>query len=275
VAAAPVWLPAVASASCGLTPLGSALDGHHEHPVDEICLVANQPTEIRHAGRWRQAAPGTCFLFRRGEQHGYRNPPQAEPHLWLVHFTPDPALYAACPRLDSADPEDRVWHLDADQQAAYQGLFQRLQAELAGIDRPGAQAAAAGWLRLLLISAARWHDPDAALPHPPVADPALANLWEVINDHIDRAGDFAGALKRRVPNYDSLRHRFRRVHGCPPRDLLLRLRMDRARGMLLESDLPVSEIAQRLGYTRLSEFTRAFTARVGKPPTEFRRNPGA
>jgi quercetin dioxygenase-like cupin family protein len=78
------WLPRPLSFGCGLTARGSRLDGHvHDH--DEICLVADQATEIRHGGVWRRAAPGDIFLFRRGELHGYRNARDEEPHLWLVH----------------------------------------------------------------------------------------------------------------------------------------------------------------------------------------------
>lgn len=268
----PDWLPRVISTACALTPRGGGFDGHAHDDHDEICLVANDGSIIRHGGVEREAEAGTVFLFRRGERHGYRNRARQEPHLWLVHFIADEALYRDCPRLAAADPERRVWTLSRDQLAGYQGLFVRLQAELVG-DRPGAQAAAAAWLRLLLIGAARWDAPGAPAQSPPPHDAELMTLWEVINDHVERPADFASALRRRVPNYDSLRHRFRRVYACAPRDALLTLRMDRAKNLLLESELPVKEVAERLGYARQQEFARAFHARVGRSPTAWRAQP--
>ncbi|MEK7413354.1 MAG: AraC family transcriptional regulator [Planctomycetota bacterium] len=265
------WLPQVISSYCLLTPRGSAFDDH-VHAFDEICLVANHPSWIRHAGRERLVKPGTVFLHRRGEHHGYRNELGQEPHLWLIHFLPDEALYREFPNLASDDPERRVWQLSREQQAGYQGLFVRLQAELA-LHRPGAQAAASAWLRLLLISAARWDEPLAAIASMPSQDPQLMSLWEVIHDHIDRPVDFTSALKRRVTNYDSLRHRFRKVYGVSPRDFVLRLRMDRAKHLLLESDMSVTAVAKALGYGRIHEFIRVFRSRVGRTPTAFRASP--
>ena len=45
-----MWLPRPLSWGCGLTARGSSLLGHVHEGHDEICLVANQPTEIRHGG---------------------------------------------------------------------------------------------------------------------------------------------------------------------------------------------------------------------------------
>ncbi len=266
------WLPAVVSMGCSLTEVGGGFEGH-AHDWDEICLVAGDGSVIRHAGVERSAAPGTVFLFRRGEQHGYRNGPRQEPHLWLAHFRADEELYRDCPRLADPDPERRVWRLSAEQLTGYQGLFSRLQAEAMG-RRPGADAATAAWLRLLLIAAARWADGEGAAPAQPTGDPELLALWEVIHDHIERPADLAGALKRRVRNYDSLRHRFRTVFGCAPRDALIQLRIQRAKHLLLETELSIGAIAERLGYARQHEFARAFAREVGTAPSVWRAQPG-
>lgn len=267
-----LWLPTVISTGCMLTPRGGGFSGHIHADHDEICLVANQPSWIRHAGHERVAEPGTVFLFRRGEFHGYRNEAHHEPHLWLVHFVADEALYRECPVLASTDPDQRVWHLSPVQQRAYQGLFVRLQAELASA-HSGSRAATAAWLRLILIGAARWREPQAPSVAPPPHDAALMNLWEVIHDCVDRPADFSGALARRVPKYDALRHRFKATYGLAPRDLLLHLRMHRAKQLLLESDMTVTAIAAQLGYGRSHEFTRVFHSHVGCTPTAFRANP--
>lgn len=165
-----------------------------------------------------------------------------------------------------------MWSLTPAQLAGYQGLFVRLQAERA-VARGGAAAAESAWLRLILIAAARWAEAGAPPVAPPQQDAELAALWEVIHEHIDRPADFAGALKRRIANYDSLRHRFRKIYGLSPRDLLLRLRIDRAKHLLLESSMPVTEVSELLGYGRVHEFARIFRSHVGSTPSGFRASP--
>lgn len=269
------WLPRPLSLSCGLTPRGGGFAGHVHERHDEICVVADQPTTIRHGGVERPAAAGTAFLFRRGEMHGYRNARDQEPHLWLVHFEADEALYRDCPRLADPDPERRVWRLDAAQLTGYQALFTRLLAESMQPERPGHHAAVSAWLRLILVAAGRWGGRGIADPPTVAADPELAGLWEILHEHVEAPeADLTAALARRVRNYDALRHRFKRAYGRAPREVMTHLRIERAKHLLLETDAPVGAIAERLGYGRLAEFTRAFTRQSGRSPRAFRCDPG-
>jgi AraC-like DNA-binding protein len=269
------WLPHPVSWTCGLTARGGSFSGHVHHACDEICLVANMGTTIRHGGVEREASPGTVFLFRHGECHGYRNATDQEPHLWLVHYERDPALERACPRLADPDPERRVWHLDAVRLAGFQTLFARMIVESMQSQQAGHLAAVSGWLRLLLIAASRWDEPFPTEPPGLATDSELANLWEVLHEHLEAPdADVTAALARRVPKYDSLRHRFKRAYGRAPREFLAHLRIERAKHLLLETDLQVGAIASQLGYGRLAEFTRAFTRHVGVSPRTFRSAPG-
>ncbi|CAM2185011.1 Transcriptional regulator, AraC family [Paraburkholderia sacchari] len=67
--------------------------------------------------------------------------------------------------------------------------------------------------------------------------------------------------------------RYLKKEGSGYRDLAVQVRSDRARKMLLEGDMPVSQIAYRLGFTDLANFTRAFRRENGVSPSEFRRAP--
>jgi hypothetical protein len=267
------WLPRPLSWSCALTPCGGGFDGHVHDACDELCVVVGDGTEILHAGVPRPAPAGTAFIFRCGERHGYRNGPRQEPHLWLVHYRADPALEAACPVLADPDPGRRVWRLDPGRLAGFQALFMRFMAEAMRGEAAGNAPAASAWLRLLLIEVARWRD--GAWPTTAHADPELAGLWQIVGEHVEASdGDFRAALAHRVPGYDALRHRFRRQFGLPPSALRERMRMERAKYLLLDTPLAVAAIAERLGYSRSAEFCRAFARRVGVPPGVFRRHPG-
>lgn len=59
--------------------------------------------------------------------------------------------------------------------------------------------------------------------------------------------------------------------GCSPARRIKRLRLDMARGLLEYSDLAISEVAERTGYTRVHEFSRDMHLHFGMPPSKIRR----
>jgi len=54
---------------------------------------------------------------------------------------------------------------------------------------------------------------------------------------------------------------------------LKELRLGHARGLVQHSDLPITEIAFRVGYGRSQEFSRDYHHRFGVSPREDRRQP--
>ncbi len=66
---------------------------------------------------------------------------------------------------------------------------------------------------------------------------------------------------------------FRRAAGIPPAAFFGALRLERAKRLLLDTDLSVTEICYALGYTSLGAFTTRFSHHVGVSPGRFRRLP--
>ncbi|GAA4621203.1 hypothetical protein GCM10023196_008170 [Actinoallomurus vinaceus] len=58
--------------------------------------------------------------------------------------------------------------------------------------------------------------------------------------------------------------------GMPPAAYLAHVRLDAATDLLRDTSLPVTHIAQRVGYTSEAAFSRAFKNRYGTPPTRWR-----
>ncbi len=54
------------------------------------------------------------------------------------------------------------------------------------------------------------------------------------------------------------------------RDLVSEIRVERCRKLLAGTDVPVTEIASRLGYSDPAHLTRAFARQMGIPPSEYR-----
>jgi AraC-like DNA-binding protein len=63
---------------------------------------------------------------------------------------------------------------------------------------------------------------------------------------------------------------FRQLTGVSPLRFRSALRIDRAKRLLLQNDLPVTDVALQCGYDSLGTFIRMFTRRVGLPPSAFR-----
>jgi AraC family transcriptional regulator len=64
---------------------------------------------------------------------------------------------------------------------------------------------------------------------------------------------------------------FRKATGQSPHHYVMKMKLDRAQQMLTQSQMQLSGIAECLGFTSQSHFTRAFRQHAGKTPTEFRR----
>jgi AraC-like DNA-binding protein len=64
---------------------------------------------------------------------------------------------------------------------------------------------------------------------------------------------------------------FARAFGETPREFLTRLRMDRAKKLLSQDQLPVTEVCFAVGYESLGSFSSRFRAAVGYSPSEFQR----
>jgi len=66
--------------------------------------------------------------------------------------------------------------------------------------------------------------------------------------------------------------KFATCTGEPPARYLMRLRMERARDLLLHSNLPLATIAHRTGYGTDVAFARAFRRESGESPAQYRHS---
>lgn len=104
-----------------------------------------------------------------------------------------------------------------------------------------------------------------------VQDLALEKALRFIRDHLDgtlRGNDIASraGVSRRL-----LERKFRTVVGSSPLQEVRRLRVERARQLLLETNLPMPPIAERCGFATPQLFTNVFHRQTGKSPTAYRR----
>jgi AraC family transcriptional regulator len=64
---------------------------------------------------------------------------------------------------------------------------------------------------------------------------------------------------------------FKRATGHSPHHFLMWLRVERARGLLADTDMPLSEIAKSVGYRTQTHFTSVFRRMAGVSPGRYRK----
>jgi hypothetical protein len=254
----------------------------HSHEYDELCLISAGMPVVRHAGREVRSEAGTLFLFTQGEAHDVWDLGIANARFWSLEFRIHSQARAEFHDLFERSPERRMLKLSADQQQRFCNTCKKIAFEKSALQKGGfspvhALAAASVLLALQLIDVARWfsaHSETDLVEGGEKVDPQCFELRQQIYRHACLSTSHGPMLFNLNPRHDSIRHRFRKLFGISPRGLLVRLQVDRAKELLLTSQLSVKEIAFELGYTWQQDFTRAFKKCAGMSPSQWRECAG-
>lgn len=102
-----------------------------------------------------------------------------------------------------------------------------------------------------------------------------ATLIESVHDWLLLNMDFNGSLYELAQQFQTndfkLKRGFKELYGQTVHELLVTLRMERAKQMLLETNISIVEIGYRAGYNSGSNFTDAFKKHFGVPPKFVRK----
>jgi len=103
------------------------------------------------------------------------------------------------------------------------------------------------------------------------ADARLRLLAEIARNHPERPWTVPGMAKEAGLSTSQFSRRFNRLFGVPPNGFLIDSRVAKARAMLRESTLTVSEISDALGYSDMAFFSKQFKSQTGSTPLAYRR----
>jgi transcriptional regulator GlxA family with amidase domain len=102
-------------------------------------------------------------------------------------------------------------------------------------------------------------------------EPRLALAIEIMEDNIETPEPIKNLAKRVGVSQRSLELLSLKHLALSPSTYYLRLRLQAARKLVLDSNSPMSDIAVRCGFNSQSAFSRAFSKRYKRSPIESRR----
>lgn len=108
----------------------------------------------------------------------------------------------------------------------------------------------------------------------PVEDPIVVQALRFIRDQLTAGIAVKDVLEAVGRSRTDLENRFRRHVHSSVRGEIFRLRLDRARHLLRETDLGVEEVAIRAGFNTASHLCRLFQMHLQTTPARYRLNRG-
>ena len=139
---------------------------------------------------------------------------------------------------------------------------------------------AAGWLERM-ISGHKM--PSARLRIPPVGlvarqssdllavgDPDLAAALRYIRNHANEPIRVSDVLREVPVSRRYLERRFQQLLGRSPFDEIRRIHIDRAKHLLASTELPLSLVAERAGFSEPKQLSNVFHQEVGMTPSDYR-----
>lgn len=256
------------------------IDVVHGHDFFELVLVrSGGGVHVTERGE-TQLERGDVYLIRPGALHCYRDLQDLEivNVLYLPELLDLPlgelrtlagyiAFFEASPTLaDSLLPT--AVKLGETEMREAERILARVLAEQEAA-RPGcAFGMMAGFMQLiLLISRAATRncsETTAALGE-------IGRLLTYLERHCTDALQISDLARGSGISVRTLERLFRQVTGRSPGDYLAELRLNRGAKLLLESALPVAQVARLAGYGDGGYFSRLFRKKFGCPPREYRR----
>lgn len=105
----------------------------------------------------------------------------------------------------------------------------------------------------------------------PEVEDNLSRLVREARERPSKGLTVASLAARAGVSVPTLERQIRKRFGATPRTFLAEIRLNEAARLLKETNLSVSEVADRVGYESAASFTRAFRRRHGVAPGEYRR----
>lgn len=144
--------------------------------------------------------------------------------------------------------------------------------ELEG-QQPGYQRICQAFMEILILRLSRQSSPLAAVSvqAPAAASRQCAAIRRYIDQHFKEPLNLDLLAGEAFVNKYYLAHAFKKEYGISPINYMLCRRIEESKYLLAETDLPLSQISQALGFSSPSYFSQSFRRSEGLSPTEYRQ----
>ena len=92
----------------------------------------------------------------------------------------------------------------------------------------------------------------------------------LLRKNVEEELDFEKIAAERNVGYSYFRKMFKRYTGISPKQYHLQLKIIRAKELFINTDLPIKEIADILGFQSIYYFSRLFKEKTGRTPSQLR-----
>jgi AraC-like DNA-binding protein len=250
----------------------------HAHPgVYEAHLIVDGSLGFRLNGKDYEVPGGTAFLTKPGEVHsGVDTTLQPAEWYWIqIQFPSEQALpgltVGETRALADSFARTSLCMFHASDQL--RDCFARLIAEHRN-PTEHSQLVARAILHELMVLLLRDHDrarrPGGGAGASPGISPEIKESLEWLDKHLGEPLSVPEMAEASGLSQSHFRQRFHRETGFTPSDYLTRRRVLRAKQMLREDRLSITEIAFQLGFQSSPYFAAVFKKMTGITPSEYR-----
>lgn len=213
-----------------------------------LCLLEGAFT-VKYEGKERQVEENQAFLFRKGvrhERHALR-----PMKLMLFRYVSEEPLFSS---------EHLVF---SDTQRFRSTLF---MAEKCAMLTDAARLRS----HLLLDLSAQYSLEQQCRIVERERDAEMLAAEKRIRESVTKGISVAALARESSLSHVQLIRRFRAAFGCTPSERIKQLRLERAKELLMQTAMPIKEIAYSCGFENEYYFSNFFKKNTGLSPTDFR-----
>jgi len=256
----------------------------HVHSFIENCYVSAGSGAFFVGGTQHEVAAGDLFIARPGQPHEIVSSRSDPLNIYFWAHTLEPADPRVASRGDALVGE--LVQLLTNPAAAPVLKLPALEATL-GLMADEAAQRLPGYVRIindlfarLLIDTARAASPEAFRAEVPeerarsASESVVQNAIQYLKDNLGRRFEVRDVAAQVNLSERQLSRIFHHATGTSILAYLTRLRMERAMQLLLQSELPIKQVAASVGYPDTHYFTTLFGRHTRSTPAAFRRSGG-
>jgi AraC-like DNA-binding protein len=222
-------------------------------PDFDLWYVLDGVGTVEVDGREISVGAHSCFVFVPGAKIKARQDPQRRLRVFAVHFT-TPASPASVAGARVRD-------------AAFFGALARRCEASYRVGTPLARRQSAELVAQMLLHLCA----EAEEPERTIVDSRIGAVVALIQEEPGRRWLVTELARRARLSRSQFTRRFAAVTGLAPEPFVIQARIERAKQLLAETDMTVSQIADALGYRDVYFFSRQFAQVTGQTASEFRK----